>query len=678
MPFSLRGLFVCIPFLDLVVHNAQQNAAGQWVADFTIGPANITVDANTTIFTPVVWTVTAPPGTAPVTNVNPAQADQYQIPLNNPANVVPYGMVIRVTATVDNLPAVHVDIVVKPLVTALNVVANHYAFQGAGGGWYGINLTGLVLNPGTLTCNLEVVTNPPTAAAWSHVIWGAVNTAAGGAGYALTPIGVDNHRKGIPLDGLRTIRTTVGLLDSAQPMPAPVVVDIRAPAVDVALANGLTVELHQFTFAGAGWFAVTQEDLANFNNPYPADWARGIPSRPQAYTANTAMAMNAVTLNVTAQPVGGPTNLTVRASVYFPQVNNVLAVSQAMTAPAIAIAAGTPINTHFLLGNIALGNVPNEVMHNNPLLIFWEVSADGGATWLPLQVSDNSVYVTARVPVATARPTLNTGAGLVYTYDSFLAISCDAANGLVGGLGTAQAVRTAIAGAFIPPNPNPRMQRLNRGGAATQLTYWLGHLAGNPPAQSVNGRAALPAGDLFSTLTGSIACGVWADMLIAMWALHGIGDGHRIAVNTNQVLNPVVPNQVNTAFMVRNWDYNNHGALNAIAFTHAVVPALTPTPPPAPNEAARVAGVPGQNQPAPPRAFFNHYIVLDTTNIHYYDPSYGTNAPNPLSWVNASTAGLSDGTANIAGCVQNNVAMPNAIEPNPHVVTFTDAGVVIY
>src|SRR5215469_7683594 len=154
MPLSLRGLFVCIPFLDLVVHNAQQNAAGQWGADFTLGAANLTIDAYTPIGTPVVWNGTAPPGTAPVTNVNPAQADQYQIPLNNAANVVPDGTAIRVTATVPNLPPAHVDIVVKPLVTALNVVPNHYAFQGVGGAWYGINLTGIVPNPITQTCNL--------------------------------------------------------------------------------------------------------------------------------------------------------------------------------------------------------------------------------------------------------------------------------------------------------------------------------------------------------------------------------------------------------------------------------------------------------------------------------------------------------------------------------------------
>jgi hypothetical protein len=224
----------------------------------------------------------------------------------------------------------------------------------------------------------------------------------------LTAIGADNHSKGIPLDGLRTIRTTVGLLDSAQAMPAPVVIDIRPPAVNAALANGLGVELHQFTFAGAGWFAVRGEFGGNFNNPYPADWVRGTPPSPQAYTANTAIAMNAVTLNVTAQPGGGPTSLTVRASAYFPQVNNVLTVLHASTAPAVAVAAGTVVNTHVPLGNIALGNVPNEVMHNNPLLIFWEVSADGGATWLPLQVSANTVYVTARAPVATTRTTVPT------------------------------------------------------------------------------------------------------------------------------------------------------------------------------------------------------------------------------------------------------------------------------
>jgi hypothetical protein len=256
----------------------------------------------------------------------------------------------------------------------------------------------------------------------------------------------------------------------------------------------------------------------------------------------------------------------------------------------------------------------------------------------------------------------------VYTYDSLLAISCDAANGLGGGAGTAQAVRLRIAAAFTPPNPNPRMQRLNRGGVPTQLVYWFGHLVGNEPANSVNGGASIPnGGNHFNNPTGSIACGVWADMLIAMWALHGIGDGHCIAVIPRWTLNPAA--SAATAFLVRNWDYNNHGNLNANAFTHTVVAALTP--PPQPDQAASVAGVHGQNQPVPPSAFENHYIVLDNTNNHYYDPSYGTDAALPVSWVNASIAGLVDGTGN-AGFVWDDPTMPNIIRPNARLVRFRD------
>jgi hypothetical protein len=679
MPFSLRALFVCIPFLELKVNNAQQNGARQWVADFTPDPgatAYVNIDARTTIGTEVdwqvaIWNVNAPAGT-PVTGKNPADPYQYQIPLDQPANVVPDGDFIRVTAIVPKLLPVSVDIVVKPLVTGLNVEQNHYAFQEAGGGWYGINLAGIVPNPITRTCNLKVVTNPANAAAWSHVRWAAVDTAAGGAPYALTPIGADNRRKGIPLDGLRTIQTTVILPGSRKVMPAPVVVDIRPPAVSATLANGLGVELHQFTFAGAGWFAVTQEDTIYLNRPYGALWNRANTSRPQAYAASSTITMNAVTLRVKVSPAGGPTNLTVRASAYFTRANDVLIRPplQATRATANPIPPGTPANTPIPLGDIALGNVPNEVMHNNPLLIFWEVS-DDGATWLPLQVSANTVYLTARAPVpvatanAPAESDLNSAAGPVYTYDSLLAISCDAANGLAGGAVTAQAVRAAIAGAFTIPAHvmNPGMRRLNRGRAgATQLAYWLG---GNP-AQSVNGNPLQRGGNLFSNPTGSIACGVFADMLIAMWALHGIGDGHRIAVNVNKGLDPVVDDD--TVFMVRNWDYNNHGALRTNELTHEVVAALAP-PPPA-NQAARAAGVPGQNQPAPPGAFYNHFIVLDTTNAHYYDPSYGgRNFADAPSWVNASTAGLYDAVLFTAGFVS---AMANTVLPNAHVVTFTD------
>lgn len=700
MPFSFEGLFrcQCIPFLRLEVVGATEvvvpGGQNYWVADYSVAPANITIEAYTVLGTHIDWTATSP-GALPVHNVTLHHTDRCRIPLDDDHNVVVDGQFITVSATALGLTE-SVRIVVKPLVTALTVVPGHYAFQDAAG-WYGLDLSGIAnVNAAQITANLEVTTAPVGAAALSHVQWAAIDTANAGAVYNLTPI--DTSHKGISLDNIGTIQTSVALDNSPQPMPAAVTVDIRAPAVNAAVANGLAVELDQFTFAGTGYFGVTQENAGNFNALFPAVWDRGNTSRPQAYAAqtavpaNTTMAANAVTLNVTAQPAGAPTNITVRASAYFPRADGTLTVLRGATAAA-AVAAGTAVNTNVAMGIIAFApDLPNEVMHNNPLLIFWEVN--DGTSWFPLQITANTVYVTARPPADTTvdgganvwTMDLNTGLGSVYTYDSLLAMSCNAVIEFANGSTNAVNVRDAIVQGFaLPANGNnPRAQRLNRTAlgitAPLALSYWLNYTV-DPPAQSVNERGVplgplRDGGDLFNNPTGTVACGVWAQMLIAMWALHGKNDGHFIAVWTQVPGGPVPPPMpAARRFLVRNWSYNNQVALNANGFTHAIIGGILEANAPVPDNVGNNRAAPvtdrlaGQNNDTAPPQFQNHFIVRDGGGGDFYDPSYGTPARGKDPWIEESLIGLRNDMTNRAGYA---AVVAGQVQPNTDIVALQD------
>lgn len=667
MPFSFRGLFCCIPFLDLVVNHAQQNGAGQWVADFTPGVANfITIDAYTTLGADINWAV-APVGI--VGNVNPASDDQFQIPLNNPANVLAAGNVITVTATAAGITQT-VDIIINPVLQGLAVVADHYAFQDAAG-WYALNLSAIPAvgaAAANMTCNLQAQTAPATAAAWSHVQW-TVNVLAGAALPALTALPSTQDR-GIPLNAVRNVQVTVDIPAAIVANQQQQTIDIRNPAANANLANGLGIELRRFTFAGAGHFSVTQEDAANFNNLYSSNWTVGVvPTTPQGYTANNNLTLNNVILRVTAQPAAN-TTFDIRGSVYFTHANGNLTALPANGN--ITINAGAVVGSQHNAGNLNFGNVPNEVMCNNPLLIFWEVRDAPAGAWMPLQVTANTAYVTAQTPVATTKASLNSGGILinpVYTYHSLLDMSCRAANGQAGGVANINNVRDAIYGLFNPATPKIRQD-------GVQLSYWI---TGNP-AQTLNGGGV----NLFNVATGDVACGVWADMLIAMWAMHGLGTGRRIGVWSSKpglaaiglpafpAGFPNLPNIVaNTRFLVRNWDYNNHGALNNANYTHTIIPMLPFGPG---NEAISTAGVAGQNNPNPPPQFVNHFIVRDGAPGNFFDPSYGAAPGNKIAWVDNSLAGLRNDAVNPspAGFVQANVALANGIQTNPNAVAFYD------
>lgn len=669
----IHALFALDPFLDLDVNGAVQNGAGQWVADFNPVAGNyITIDGDANLGVAIAWAIAGPAGSAPVGAVNPGDADQYRIPLDNAANVVDAAGAITVTATAGPVTQT-VQIVIKPLVTGLGVVANHYAFQDEQANWYAYDLSSFLScrEAATTTAALEVTTNPATAAGYSHVQWNAVDTLNNNAVYALSVL--TPQRRGIRLDAVGRIKTELAMADTAQAMPAAVTVDVRSPTTGANLANNLQIRLWSFKFAGAGHFDVTQESRANFNARYSAYWEAKEPVRPpQGYVANRNMTLETVRIELLRRP-SQRTTVHIRPTAIFKKDDGTLSVQRG-AARSTNIYSISLLTDKPSVGDFDLGNVPDEVMYNDPLLVFWEASTDGGNNWAPLEVTGNTVYVTAAPPAACIKTDLNRRGGAVYTYDSLLAISCEAAKGVAGG----GAVRDRIAASFNlgAGGQNTHVKRLNRGaGSPTELSYWYQHGAGRRPAQSINGDPTINGvdnGNLFTNPLGNIACGVWAQMLIAMWALHGKNDGRFIGVYTRQPGNARIP-PPGIRFLVRNWDYNNHGALNNNGFSHSIV--APPVPAGGANRAAPVDGLAGQNNGNPPAQFMNHFIVRDGNGGTFFDPSYGTVNLAKNAWIDGAVAGLRDDAgvgAPIAGYVTNNVGSPNNILPNRNAVVLYD------
>jgi len=638
MPFELRALITCIPYLRLEVAGATQLSSGTWIADYNPAGGNVTITAYAPLATPIVWAIANGVG-APGLN-----GDTYDVPLNNALNINPMGTSIQVTATAGPLTQT-VSAEVKPLLTGLDWVAGQYAFVDPNGGWYAYDLSGpLGAGANAITANLQAAVQPSTANAWTHLVWTAATTALPLAPMPLIPIN-GNQVQGIPLDATRNLRVTVEVSGSTQAIRQQDL-DVRPPGNGAnGLANSLGLTLDAFTFAGAGRFSVAQEDNANFNQPYPALWQRN-PARspPQGYSANSALSLNGITLGVANAPTA-PTQVQARACILLANPGGAGPILLQATSPAVAVNPGVVLGASAVLGTLVLGNLPNRVMRLTPLLIFWEVSTNAGRAWSPLAVTESPVYVTAQMPVATTRGPLNSGAGPVFTYLSLVDMSCGSAEGQAGGPGNASAVKAAIYSLFNPANPNPQVRRLNApAGPPSNLIYWWNHAAGAQPAQSLNGRSPLPpfgGGDLFSNPNSNIACGVWADLLIAMWALHGDGTAHKIQVMAASPANRganALANVVNgSVFLVRNWLYGAHGALDANNYTHQAVSLATFN---AVSQVAAPDPVAGQNNPTPPEGFENHYIVLDTTTGNFYDPSYGTVPQNRNGWVTVSLAGL--------------------------------------
>lgn len=168
-------------------------------------------------------------------------------------------------------------------------------------------------------------------------------------------------------------------------------------------------------------------------------------------------------------------------------------------------------------------------------------------------------------------------------YWTLLDISCRAAAGST----TAQEV---VERSFVPFTSRT-LTRLRDGKG---LTYW------NPDTTTAtNTQKLLASGD------GSGQCGAWSEFLIDMYKAHGIGATDKvIVVRTIADFSGFI-----TGFLVKNWQFVGAGSQPA-PFTHKLG-----------AECIKIPGIPGQRNPNPPPAFYNHFIVKAFGK--FYDRSYG-------------------------------------------------------
>jgi hypothetical protein len=126
------------------------------------------------------------------------------------------------------------------------------------------------------------------------------------------------------------------------------------------------------------------------------------------------------------------------------------------------------------------------------------------------------------------------------------------------------------------------------------LTYW------NPESTVCTNTQ-----ELLQSSDGSGQCGSWAEFLLDMHKAHGVTGGVKVLV-----VRTIPEWQASLAgFLVKNWEFIGSGS-RPPPFTHVMG-----------VECVDRMGIPGQRNPNPVPAFFNHFITREFGK--FYDPSYG-------------------------------------------------------
>lgn len=308
----------------------------------------------------------------------------------------------------------------------------------------------------------------------------------------------------------------------------------------------------------------------------PPEWLMGrAKQRPVCYTRNKNVKLKAK-FEVMAPPTATETV----------KVKGVARLGSATLewSGSVSVSPGsTEVATGELTSSAAL---PNHVACYDPATIQWEAEPPGEPAYLA-GASENVMYITLGAPSGTP------------AYWTLLDISCRAAHG-------ATSAAQLIQGAYVPFTS--RMLTRMRDGRG--LTYW------NPQTtRATSTQLLLASGD------GSGQCGSWAEFLIDMYKCHG-----ESAMKIMVVVSLQHHAQGTAGFLVKNWLFIGNGS-HPKPLSHVMDVDCIAFP------------VPGQRNPNPPPAFFNHFIVWALGKL--YDPSYGSPPfDTPLEWENASIDGL--------------------------------------
>jgi hypothetical protein len=517
---------------------------------------------------------------------------------------VPTAYTARIQRRGQVLRSVTVNVLVQPTLNLL-------AFRGpaidlGAGNWYSYDVAGQFGLPGGFATLLMARTLPDNVQAWHHIQW--QNTDGPGPTLAQREINLNAVRNVV-------VGARIGLAPAQQ-----LNLDIRARQAWPIGAPHLSIQ--QILFGGVGGRPVAHDDVgAQFGILFNQTWVAGTAhanQSPLTYTRNSTATANP-TIAI-APGLAAAVNVNIRATAFVPRHNN-------PTHPVVHAWNGVIIVPPPPL-NVALGAqaghaaLPNEVVYADPLVMFWEMQINGMGAWTLFDVTTHMLYATLGDPVAYSLgpvppPPPPAAAPLYFT---LLATSCRAAQ----GQNTADDVVEHMFNAFhaIDPVTGANLEfRRKLVPLNPPLTYWL------PQPNAAN--------SLLGMLTNvpapnSGTCNAWAEMFIAMGAMHGINNGlNRVEVRANLAVSPEAD-----GFLVRNWTFHAPPAPQALAYTHDFGPAV-------PGNATWGPGLVGQNNPAPPDAFENHFIVRYVPLAQLYDPSYGSGPHGTkLSWVDGAIDGL--------------------------------------
>ena len=309
----------------------------------------------------------------------------------------------------------------------------------------------------------------------------------------------------------------------------------------------------------SGHTVVEQDTTGDFAKP---EWLDGRADHsPVSYARNVKVAFEAK-FKVATAPCR-PEKVDIKGSATFGSA------SLEWTAT-VTVSPGDTEATATLSSNNAL---PNAVGIFESTDIVWQMNP-GAIGWTAAGTTRNVVYVTLGPPSGTPN------------YWTLLDLSCRAAAG-----------ETTEAGVITKAYTPLRTRAIPRKRDAVSLTYWK---------PQVTCKATVTK-ELLAATDGAGQCGSWAEFLVDMYRVHGITSGQKILV----VRTMADWTGSTTTFMVKNWVFDHPPASAKSAFTHIV-----------PTECRPGVNHPGQNNTAPPPAFYNHFIVR--AQGVFWDPSYGT------------------------------------------------------
>ncbi len=324
---------------------------------------------------------------------------------------------------------------------------------------------------------------------------------------------------------------------------------------------------------------VEQDTLGNFAAP---EWVRGRSKQwPVCYTRGKPVKITAK-FSVTGKPTSTET-VSIRAKL---QVGS---ATLEWTGSVTVNPSDAEVVTAELTSSASL---PNEVNCFDPAKIefFYTAPSEPESS---AGSSQNILYVVLADPSGTP------------AYWTLLDISCRAAAGV-----TSQAD-------LVTKSYTPFTSRaLKRERDSKGLTYW------NPrTTKATNTKRLLESGD------GSGQCGSWSEFLVDMHKVHGITSSAKVLV----VINVPVWQASSAGFLVKNWQFRGTGSHPA-PWTHEMY-----------TECVEKRGIPGQRNPNPPPAFFNHFIVFSFGQ--FYDPSYGGGPiKDQIDWEAGAIDGLFSGS----------------------------------